>query len=76
MDMVLVVQVMMIMGLPASALLGIGIWALRRDSRAPIQAVAIVLIALGVVLWIVALATLALGVGVTESGSYFERDVG
>ena len=47
MNIVLAAQVIIIMGLPASALLGIGIWAFRRDSRAPIQAVAILLIGLG-----------------------------
>ena len=31
-----VAQVIIMMGLPASVLLGIGIWAFRRDSRAPI----------------------------------------
>ena len=60
------VQVITIIGLPASALLGIGIWVLKRDSRAPVQAVAILLIALGVVLWIVTLTTLVFGVGVTS----------
>ena len=51
-------QIIIIFGLPASALLGIGIWALRRDSRAPVQAVAVLLIGLGAALWIVTLLTL------------------
>ena len=71
-----VAQVIIIKGLPASALLGIGIWAFRRDSRAPVQAVAILLIALGVVLWIVTLTILVLGAGVTTFESHFEHDVG
>ena len=68
-----VVQVMMIMGLPAAALLGIGIWAFRRDSRAPVRAVAILLIALGAALGLFTLAVLLLGVGVTTSSERFER---
>ena len=59
MDIVLALQVIIIMGLPASALLGIGIWAFRRDSRAPVQAVAILLVALGAALGLFTLATLA-----------------
>ena len=58
MDIALALQVIIIMGLPASALLGIGIWALRRDSRAPVQAVGILLIGLGAALWIVTLMTI------------------
>ena len=58
MNIVLALQVIIIMGLPASALLGIGIWALRRDSRAPVQAVGILLIGLGAALWIVTLMTI------------------
>ena len=65
MDIISVVTVMAIMGLPASALLGIGIWAFRRDSRAPVQAVAILLIAIGVVLWIFTLTTLVFAAGTT-----------
>lgn len=61
MDIVLALQVIIIMGLPSSALLGIGIWAFRRDSRAPVQAVAILLIALGLALGLFTLATLAFG---------------
>ena len=57
-------QLIIIMGLPASVLLGIGIWALKRDSRAPVQAVGILLIALGAVLGLYTLTTLMFGVGV------------
>ena len=59
MNIVLALQVIIIMGLPASALLGIGIWALRRDSRASVQAVSILLIGLGAALGLFTLATLA-----------------
>ncbi len=69
-------QVIIIIGLPASALLGLGIWALRRDSRAPIQAVAILLIAVGVVLWIVTLTALVFIGTSIEREDYIERDVG
>ena len=62
-----VALVIIMMGLPASVLLGIGIWAFRRDSRAPVQAVSILLIALGIALWIVTLTTLVFGVGGTAS---------
>lgn len=51
-------QVIMLFGLPASALVGIGIWALRRDSRAPVQAVAVLLIGLGAAIWFVTLLTM------------------
>lgn len=51
-------QIIIIFGLPASALLGIGIWALRRDSRTPVQAVAVLLMGLGTALWIGTLLTL------------------
>ncbi len=51
-------QIIILFGLPASALLGAGIWALRRDSRAPVQAVAILLIGLGAAVWIVTLLTM------------------
>ena len=54
----LALQVIILFGLPASALLGIGIWALRRDSRPPVQAVGILLIGLGAALWIVTLLTM------------------
>ena len=59
MDIRLVAQVIIMMGLPSSVLLGIGIWAFRRDSRAPVQAVAILLIGLGAALGLFTLATLA-----------------
>ena len=55
----LAAEVIIMMGLPSSALLGIGIWALRRDSHAPVQAVSILLIALGAALGLFTLATLA-----------------
>ena len=51
-------QIIILFGLPASALLGTGIWALRRDSRAPVQAVGILLIGLGAAVWIVTLLTM------------------
>ena len=51
-------QIIIIFGLPASALLGIGIWALRRDSRTPVQAVAVLLMGLGAALWIGTLLTM------------------
>ena len=59
MNIVRAAQVIIMMGLPASALLGIGIEAFRIDSRAPVQAVAILLIALGAALGLFTLATLA-----------------
>lgn len=55
---VIAAPVISIFGLPASALLGTGMWALRRDSRAPVQAVAVLLIGLGVALWLVTLLIL------------------
>ena len=51
-------QIIISFGLPASALLGVGIWAFRRDSRAPVQAVGILLIGLGAAVWIVTLLTM------------------
>ena len=51
-------QIIIIFGLPASALLGIGIWAFRRDSRAPVQAVGVLLIGLGAAVWLVTLMTM------------------
>ena len=51
-------QIIIIFGLPASALLGIGIWALRRDSRTPVQAVAVLLMGLGTAVWIGTLLTM------------------
>lgn len=60
-DLAVGAQVMFILGPPASAMLGIGIWALRRDSRALIQAVAILLIALGAALGLFTMATVVFG---------------
>ena len=51
-------QIIIIFGLPASALLGIGIWAFRRDSSAPVQAVGVLLIGLGAAVWLVTLMTM------------------
>ena len=76
MDIISVVTVMAIMGLPASALLGIGIWAFRRDSRAPVQAVAILLIAIGVVLWIFTLTALLMMGARMEDTEVIIRGVG
>ena len=55
---VIAAPVISIFGLPASALLGVGIWALRRDTRAPVQAVAVLLMGLGAALWLVTLLIL------------------
>ena len=64
MNMGLAAQLIIMMGLPTSALLGIGIWALKRDPRAPVQAVGILLIAFGAVLGLYTLTTLMFGVGI------------
>ena len=57
MDIRNIVQYLFTLGLPALTLLGFGVWAIR-DTRAPVHAVGILLIALGVALGLPALATL------------------
>lgn len=58
MDIRNIVQYMLALGLPALTLLGFGVWAIR-DTRAPVHAVGILLIALGVALGLPILVSLA-----------------
>ena len=54
--------ILLLYGLPALALLGFGIWALRRETAVSVRAVGYLLAALGTALLLVALlSTLELG---------------
>ena len=56
------IGIMLILGVPALVLLGLGVWAIRKRSGGVVQAVGIALTALGVILAVFTLAAIALGV--------------
>ena len=69
-----VLGILIIIGLPALALVGIGVWAVRRESRTVARSVGYVLLAGGVILGIYTVAALINGpfmvtVGTEESGT-------
>ena len=61
MDIQNIVQAMLTLTLPALTLVGFGVWAIR-DARAPVHAVGILLIALGVALALPVLASLVFAI--------------
>ena len=66
-DIVSAVQVLILMGLPTLALLGMGMWVLRREFGGVARGVGFLIIALGSVLGIVTFTTVLFGiVGVME----------
>ena len=66
-DIVSAVQVLILMGLPTLALLGMGMWVLRREFDGVARSVGLLIIALGSVLGIVTFTTVLFGiVGVME----------
>ena len=66
-DIVSAVQVLVLMGLPTLALLGMGLWVLRREFGGVARSVGLLIIALGSALGIVTFTTVLFGiVGVME----------
>ena len=62
-----VVQVLLVFGLPALALIGIGVSVLRREPNSVVRGIGYLIVALGGVLGIVTLTTILFGVvGITE----------
>ena len=55
------IQVMFIMGLPTLALLGVGIWALKRETKGVVRAFGYSLVAFGIVAGILTVAMLVNG---------------
>ena len=66
-DIVSAMQVLLLMGLPTLAMLGMGMWVLRRESGGVACGIGYLIVALGGVLGIVTFTTVLFGiVGVME----------
>ena len=55
------IWIMLVLGIPTLVLLGFGIWAIRKKSGGAVQAVGIVLTALGVILAVFTLVSMVFG---------------
>ena len=55
------IQVMFIMGLPTLALLGVGIWALKRETEGVVRAFGYSLVAFGIIAGVLTVAVLVNG---------------
>ena len=64
------VQLLLFWGLLAVVFVGIGMWALRRESSGVVRGAGYLLVAANVVLWTATVSTMLMGVGAVD-GSVF-----